>query len=114
MPEGAVKTITCDRGKEFAGWKRIEEELNTKMYFADPYCTWQKGTNENSNGLLREFILNIWIYPRQTKEKFKMFLNFSITDQENALTIKHLKSYLMSIYVNVALDLTNYLTKKSC
>ena len=48
------------------------------------------------------------------KEKFKMFLNFSITDQENALTIKHLKSYLMSIYVNVALDLTNYLTKKSC
>lgn len=114
LPEGAVKTITCDRGKEFAGWKRIEEELNTKMYFADPYCTWQKGTNENSNGLLREFILNIWIYPRQTKEKFKMFLNFSITDQENALTIKHLKSYLMSIYVNVALDLTNYLTKKSC
>lgn len=48
------------------------------------------------------------------KEKFKMFLNFSITGQENALTIKHLKSYLMSIYVNVALDLTNYLTKKSC
>ena len=37
-----------------------------------------------------------------------MFLNFLITDQENALTTKHLKSYLMSIYVNVALDLTNY------
>lgn len=55
LPEGAVKTITCDRGKEFAGWKRIEEELNTKMYFTDPYCAWQKGTNENSNGLLREF-----------------------------------------------------------
>ena len=55
LPKGAVKTITCDRGKEFAGWKRIEEELNTKMYFADPYCAWQKGTNENSNGLLREF-----------------------------------------------------------
>ena len=55
LPEGAVKTITCDRGKEFAGWKRIEEELNTRMYFTDPYCAWQKGTNENSNGLLREF-----------------------------------------------------------
>ena len=41
-----------------------------------------------------------------------MFLNFLITDQENALTTKHLKSYLMSIYVNVALDLTNYRTKK--
>lgn len=55
LPDEAVKTITCDRGKEFAGWKRIEKELNTNMYFADPYCAWQKGTNENSNGLLREF-----------------------------------------------------------
>ena len=34
----AVKTITCDRGKEFAGWKFIEKELNTNMYFAYPYC----------------------------------------------------------------------------
>lgn len=41
-----------------------------------------------------------------------MSLNFLTTDQENALTTKHLKSYLMSIYVNVALDLTNYLAKK--
>ncbi len=37
-----------------------------------------------------------------------MSLNFLITGQENALTTKHLKSYLMSIYANVALDLTNY------
>lgn len=54
-PKELVKTITCDRGKEFAGWKRIEESLNCSMYFADPYCAWQKGTNENSNGLLREY-----------------------------------------------------------
>ena len=55
FPSEAVKTITCDRGKEFAGWKKIEDVLNTDMYFADPYCAWQKGTNENSNGLFREF-----------------------------------------------------------
>ena len=54
-PKELVKTITCDRGKEFAGWKRIEKELDCDMYFADPYCAWQKGTNENSNGLLREY-----------------------------------------------------------
>lgn len=54
-PKELVKTITCDRGKEFAGWKKIEESLNCDMYFADPYCAWQKGTNENSNGLLREY-----------------------------------------------------------
>ena len=55
FPEGAVKTITCDRGSEFANWRDIEKALNCNMYFADPYCAWQKGTNENLNGLLREF-----------------------------------------------------------
>ena len=54
-PKDLVKTITCDRGKEFAGWKEIEDSLNCDIYFADPYCAWQKGTNENLNGLLREF-----------------------------------------------------------
>jgi len=55
LPKDAVKTITCDRGSEFSDWRRIEKELNCSMYFADPYCAWQKGTNENLNGLLREF-----------------------------------------------------------
>ena len=54
-PEGAVKTITADNGSEFAKWQEIEDELKTNVYFADPYCAWQKGTNENLNGLLREF-----------------------------------------------------------
>ena len=55
LPDEAVKTITCDRGTEFANWRTIEEQLNCNVYFADPYCAWQKGTNENLNGLLREF-----------------------------------------------------------
>ena len=55
LPSEAVKTITCDRGTEFANWQTIEKELNCSVYFADPYCAWQKGTNENLNGLLREF-----------------------------------------------------------
>ena len=50
-----VKTITCDRGTEFANWRRIEERLRCEVYFADRYCAWQKGTNENLNGLIREF-----------------------------------------------------------
>ena len=54
-PKEAVKTITCDRGSEFACWREIEIALQCDMYFADPYCAWQKGTNENLNGLLREF-----------------------------------------------------------
>lgn len=54
-PSELIKTITFDRGKEFSGYEEIEAALNCNTYFCDPYCSWQKGTNENSNGLLREF-----------------------------------------------------------
>ena len=98
FPQGAVKTIACDRGKEFAGCKKIEETLNTKMYFADPYCSWQKGTNENANGLFREFFQNQWIYLKQQKKKFKKNFNFLITDQKNVSITKHLMNILKNVY----------------
>ncbi len=59
FPPQLVKTITCDRGTEFANWRKIEQRLGCEVYFADPYCAWQKGTNENANGLLRAF------YPKE-------------------------------------------------
>lgn len=55
LPSEMVKSITCDRGSEFGNWQNMEHKLKCYVYFADPYCAWQKGTNENSNGLLREF-----------------------------------------------------------
>lgn len=55
FPPELVKTITTDNGSEFAKWEQIEKELNCKVYFCDKFCAWQKGTNENLNGLLREF-----------------------------------------------------------
>lgn len=55
MSKDLVKTLTFDRGKEFSGYEEIEEALCCKTYFCEAYCAWQKGTNENTNGLLREF-----------------------------------------------------------
>ncbi|SCT35227.1 transposase [Staphylococcus caeli] len=55
LPTGTVKTITVDRGKEFVCYKTIESQFEINIYFADPYSVWQRGTNENSNSLLREF-----------------------------------------------------------
>lgn len=52
FPSDLIKIITCDREKEFAGSRKIEEN---DMSFADPYCELQKKTKENSNGLLREY-----------------------------------------------------------
>jgi transposase, IS30 family len=51
----AFKTATTDRSKEFSCHESVKEKLGIDMCFADPYCSWQRGSNENSNGLLREF-----------------------------------------------------------
>ncbi|MBN2984150.1 MULTISPECIES: IS30 family transposase [Cohnella] len=54
--QGAFKTATVDRGKEFACYAALEFFHGIDVYFADPYSSWQRGSNENANGLLREFI----------------------------------------------------------
>lgn len=50
-----VHTITSDNGKEFADHGRIAKRLETNIYFAHPYAAWERGTNENSNGLVRQY-----------------------------------------------------------
>lgn len=55
FPKGTFQTATVDRGKEFACYERLEPTHGIDIYFADPYSSWQRGTNENANGLLREF-----------------------------------------------------------
>lgn len=60
LPKDVFKTATVDRGKEFACYKELESRHNIAVYFADPYSSWQRGTNENANGLLREF------FPKRT------------------------------------------------
>lgn len=51
-----VKSITTDNGSEFASHEKIAKALDTKVYFADPYASWQKGGIENANGLIRQYI----------------------------------------------------------
>ncbi|WP_214755164.1 IS30 family transposase [Exiguobacterium sp. s16] len=55
FPVAAFRTATTDRGKEFSCHERIRTSLGVPLYFADPYASWQRGSNENANGLLREF-----------------------------------------------------------
>lgn len=53
LPISRRKTLTVDNGKEFSQFKELEQKTRLKVYFADPYAAWQRGTNENTNGLLR-------------------------------------------------------------
>jgi transposase, IS30 family len=50
-----VHTLTSDHGKEFADHEQIAQMLKLKFYFAHPYAAWERGTNENTNGLLRQY-----------------------------------------------------------
>lgn len=55
IPTRLRHTLTLDNGKEFAGFREIEKGTGLTVYFADPYSAWQRGTNENTNGLLRRY-----------------------------------------------------------
>lgn len=60
LPKKAFLTATTDRGGEFACFENIKKDLGITLYFADPYCSYQRGSNEYGNGLLREF------FPKRT------------------------------------------------
>ena len=54
--KGKVKTLTYDNGKEFCAHEKIDQALGSTGYFAQPFASWQRGSNENFNGLLRQYI----------------------------------------------------------
>jgi len=54
-PPTLRKTLTLDNGKEFAEHHQLAAEAALKGFFALPYCAWQRGTNEHTNGLIRQF-----------------------------------------------------------
>lgn len=56
FPKKARKTITFDNGRENYNHYKLRSWLGIKTYFCDPYCSWQKGSNENHNGVLRRYI----------------------------------------------------------
>ncbi|MCE5192010.1 MAG: IS30 family transposase, partial [Actinomycetia bacterium] len=50
------KTITADNGSEFHGYKQIEEATGVPFYFATPHHSWERGTNETTNGSIRQYL----------------------------------------------------------
>jgi len=70
-----VHTLTSDHGKEFACHEQIAEALQLDFYFAHPYAAWERGTNENTNGLLRQY------FPK--KQDFQIVSN---TELEHAMS----------------------------
>jgi IS30 family transposase len=55
IPRKKKRTITFDNGIEFSDWEQLEKKSGMTIYFAYPYHSWERGTNENTNGLLRQY-----------------------------------------------------------
>jgi IS30 family transposase len=54
--DAAFETVTADNGTEFHDYRRIEERTKVAFYFARPYHSWERGSNENANGLIRQYL----------------------------------------------------------
>jgi IS30 family transposase len=77
IPKKMRKTLTVDNGKEFSQFKEIENKTGLTVYFADPYSAWQRGTNENTNSLLRQY------FPKGTDLR-------SVSEEDLAFAVKKL------------------------
>lgn len=71
LKDEQVQSITFDNGKEFALHERIGQALNTQIYFARPYHSWERGTNENTNLLIRQFLSKFMRLDNLGKEQIR-------------------------------------------
>jgi len=70
-----VKTLTFDNGKEFCGHAKIDEALGSTSYFAMPFASWKRGSNENFNCLVRQYVPKKRAMESITDEEIRMIEN---------------------------------------
>lgn len=70
-----VLTITADNGSEFAYHEKISQELETEFYFAHPYSSWERGLNENTNGLIRQYLKKGCDFSPVTADDLELIMN---------------------------------------
>jgi IS30 family transposase len=83
--KGQIHTITSDNGREFAHHEYVSKKLGIDFYFADPYSSWQRGSNENINGLIRQY------FPKKTN--FENVSNLDVRRVENQLNKRPRKRF---------------------
>jgi len=75
LPEKFKRTLTLDNGPENSDWELLQKEIDMNCYYAHPYHSWERGANENANGLLRDY------FPKKT--------DFSMISELDILKVEH-------------------------
>jgi transposase, IS30 family len=88
LPEALRRTLTCDQGPEMRDWRQIAVASGIQVYFCDPHAPWQRGTNENTNGLLREYFPKGFDFTTVTEADLD-----NVADELNARPRKRLDFY---------------------
>lgn len=89
-----VETVTFDNGKEFSQHETLSKALRAKVYFAKPYHSWERGLNENTNGLVRQYFPKKIPFDKISDHDLQQVAKKSIIDHANVWGIKPLMKCL--------------------
>ena len=98
-----VHTLTSDNGKEFANHKHIADKLKATFYFAHPYASWERGLNENTNGLIRQYFPKSRDFTTITQKEINQVMHKLNNRPRKCLGIKTPNQVLLGINPSVAL-----------
>jgi len=98
-----VHTLTSDNGKEFVDHKTIADKLNAKFYFAHPYASWERGLNENTNGLISQYFPKQREFKAITQKEICQAMNKLNNRPRKCLGIKTSNQLFLGINPSVAL-----------
>jgi IS30 family transposase len=98
-----VHTLTADNGREFAMHKKIARALDAKFYFAHPYASWERGLNENTNGLIRQYFPKQHDFTSITQHQIERVMNKLNNRPRKTLGIKTPNQVFFGIKPTVAL-----------
>jgi len=98
-----VHTLTADNGREFSRHQKIAKALNAKFYFAHPFASWERGLNENTNGLIRQYFPKKHDFKTITQQQIKRVMDKLNNRPRKCLGIKTPNQVFFGIETNVAL-----------
>lgn len=98
-----VHTLTVDNGKEFAQHLQLAKALNAKVFFAHPFASWERGLNENTNGLIRQYFPKKHDFTRITDKQVKHVMDKLNNRPRKCLGFKTPNQVFFGIQPNVAL-----------